>query len=83
MSLSPEAVLFFKTNKGNQGESRNFVIASRITWMDSNLPFRGTPWVPPVMAPTGRIRPKGILFFRFQVDERVGISLVIQKRFLG
>jgi len=39
----------------------------------SSLPQRG---VLPIMVYTGRLRPKGVPFFRLQVYERVGISLV-------
>ena len=40
------------------------------------IKFRGVR-VLPIMSYTGRLRPKGIPFFRLQVYKRVGISLVV------
>ena len=45
-------------------------------WYDtSTVPGGGGEGVLPIMAHTGRLRPKGVLFFRLQIYERVGISL--------
>ena len=48
-----------------------------LPWILISLEILGTiPGVFPVMAYTGRLRPKGVLFLRPQVCERVGILLV-------
>lgn len=64
MLFSPEAVFFDKKNKRNEGESCNFVIPSRITWMDNNLPFRRFPGGTPCNGPYGEAPPQRGTFFQ-------------------
>ena len=56
----------------------------RLGWLDKNrFKYPGGGGVLPMMAYTGRLRPKGIPFFRLQVYERVGISLVVVCKGVG